>query len=439
MAIHTGFSGEGITFDSSSISTVIYPKQPSEYIFQPGIDKNTPEKKKFWGVFRVIVVFVIIAAVVGGTGRVIYKLTSVPVNFAMMEIPRWPTAISINDLLDIHSTPDSSKDNVIIQARKGNTLSVTGAVEKGWLPVEYSGKAGFVSADLVKVNEPASLINGTYTFNPPLDTRGTGIERRLVKVVVYNGNMNLFLTSTQKRFFDKHSTLTQMELDNPSKTYNAITNPRWDKETGAYVITFQNVTSTRLRYIETDENSQRIIDEIILEYPDNFFKVGNTGPGGGKIFYISKEGFASNGRNCHYLEAAPEDVGTLSWISGSKYPEVKATQQDDLGTGEENTAAILAADANAPAALACDQYNHGGKDDWFLPSKFELSAMYWNKEAIGGFSDGIYWSSSLDYNDDPWYQKFSNGFQDHSHNYPYNRKAEYFRNTKYSVRPIRAF
>jgi formylglycine-generating enzyme required for sulfatase activity len=71
------------------------------------------------------------------------------------EISAMPTATVINDILNVRSATDSSKNNVIIQAHKGDTLNVTGVAEKGRFPIEYNGNAGFVSTDLVKMNESA--------------------------------------------------------------------------------------------------------------------------------------------------------------------------------------------------------------------------------------------------------------------------------------------
>lgn len=36
----------------------------------------------------------------------------------------------------------------------------------------------------------------------------------------------------------------------------------------------------------------------------------------------------------------------------------------------------------------------GTNDRWRLPTKEELNKMYLNKDEIGGFSSGLYWSSS---------------------------------------------
>ncbi|GHV50565.1 hypothetical protein AGMMS49579_04350 [Spirochaetia bacterium] len=131
------------------------------------------------------------------------------------------------------------------------------------------------------------------------------------------------------------------------------------------------------------------------------YVIGDTGPGGGKIFYYSKEGFTVGtvkdgvykGGTYHYLEAAPADSGTtLKWTNYYSYNH--GTTGHDIGTGYANTAAILAVDNAAPAARACKNANFGGKNDWYLPNEYEMRMMLVNKAAIGGFTDAWYWSST---------------------------------------------
>jgi uncharacterized protein YgiM (DUF1202 family)/tetratricopeptide (TPR) repeat protein len=62
-------------------------------------------------------------------------------------------AVIISGQANIRSAPDSSKSNVIVQMKKGDTLIVTGSVNNGWLPVEVDGQAGYISADLVEISE----------------------------------------------------------------------------------------------------------------------------------------------------------------------------------------------------------------------------------------------------------------------------------------------
>ena len=118
------------------------------------------------------------------------------------------------------------------------------------------------------------------------------------------------------------------------------------------------------------------------------YNIGETGPGGGKIAYRLANGFTNTltGEICHYLEAAPNDVGEpVAWASPD-FVSVTIPSSDGtaIGTGAANTAAILAVDVNAPAALACANYQGGGKSDWFLPSMDELNQLYVNRVAIGG-------------------------------------------------------
>jgi hypothetical protein len=61
------------------------------------------------------------------------------------------TGTVISAAANIRSAPDSSKNNVITQMKKGDVLTVTGSVDNGWLPVEVDGQAGYVSADLVEL------------------------------------------------------------------------------------------------------------------------------------------------------------------------------------------------------------------------------------------------------------------------------------------------
>jgi serine/threonine protein kinase len=67
------------------------------------------------------------------------------------EEPPVVTATVTSAAANIRSAPDSSKNNVIIQMKAGDTLIVTGPVANGWLPVEANGQAGYVSADLVAI------------------------------------------------------------------------------------------------------------------------------------------------------------------------------------------------------------------------------------------------------------------------------------------------
>lgn len=114
--------------------------------------------------------------------------------------------------------------------------------------------------------------------------------------------------------------------------------------------------------------------------------IGNTYQGG-IIFYI-------DGTGEHGLIAAPEDQSTSSiWTN---IPNIRTNANGiTVGTGTQNTTTIISAQGSGTyAATVCYLLSLNGYDDWFLPSKNELSLLYQQKEAVGGFSTDYYWSSS---------------------------------------------
>ena len=127
------------------------------------------------------------------------------------------------------------------------------------------------------------------------------------------------------------------------------------------------------------------------------YEVGETGPAGGIVFY--DKGSYSDG--WRYLEVAPASTEWTSKPWGGFGTAVgTAAQGTAIGTGEANTQAIVAAYGDIEpyasrtdyaAKLAAD-LDHGGYDDWFLPSRDELNEMYENlhEEGLGGFASALY-------------------------------------------------
>jgi hypothetical protein len=50
-----------------------------------------------------------------------------------------------------------------------------------------------------------------------------------------------------------------------------------------------------------------------------------------------------------------------------------------------------------------------GKTDWFVPSKDELNELFKNRQMVGVFSDGLYWSSSESGSQYAWARHFRTG------------------------------
>jgi hypothetical protein len=174
--------------------------------------------------------------------------------------------------------------------------------------------------------------------------------------------------------------------------------------------------------------------------------IGDTGPGGGVIFYYLAAGFScgpTRAATCRYLEAAPPAFGLASFDSdtanttarrwanttnevnvvlNSSSPETATATA--IGWGYRNTRAILLQGNTNPATSAAalaDSHTVTVSgvvyDDWFLPSKDELNQMCkWARGITGalftslttacsggtlntgsgaaGFAADFYWSST---------------------------------------------
>jgi len=186
-------------------------------------------------------------------------------------------------------------------------------------------------------------------------------------------------------------------------------------------------------------------NSVSLIMSKKYYDIGDTGPGGGIIFYACSEGkgftMTDTNETCHYLEFAPSDAVVNSttvafaWASTNNTPLISTG--DSIGTGRNNTYRILNMDPNAPAAKACDEYENDGKTDWFLPSIDELEEInnaffkYSNTLNYGFNTTDNYWSSSE--KDGPSTEVAYRRFVPNT-NVSYQAKTATAR-----VRPIRAF
>jgi hypothetical protein len=143
------------------------------------------------------------------------------------------------------------------------------------------------------------------------------------------------------------------------------------------------------------------------------YKIGDTGPAGGIIFYDKR----SNSGGWRYLEAAPiEAEFQARWSVHSTFVE---NTQEAIGSGKRNTQLIVEKFSQTSgewdnAAQKVDDLEFNGVDDWFLPSKAELDQMYGNlkRRNLGDFKNERYWSSSQTTSwNSPWSQNFNDGSQ----------------------------
>lgn len=166
------------------------------------------------------------------------------------------------------------------------------------------------------------------------------------------------------------------------------------------------------------------------------YAVGDIGPGGGVVFYVSGEPFPCGAdllSECRHLEAAHSDGDVLRvWAEpahvDSETPEALRTA---IGAGGANTLAIIEQGNTDPALSAAayaDAYEQNGYTDWYLPSKDELFELYEQRDLVGASTVANYWTSSgYDFNT-VWNQSFVEG--------PQHRRLKF---DQVTVRSVRAF
>ena len=198
--------------------------------------------------------------------------------------------------------------------------------------------------------------------------------------------------------------------------------------------------------------------------------VGDTGPGGGVVFYVAATNFTSTGSDCNtackYFEAAPRGWGNgisvqsgettgsstvdpiLKWCSNTTSLR-NANTKTAIGDGRSNTTTSTngVAACTSGAIYHADLYAGGTKTDWHLPSKDELNQMCkwqrgneWVSDATvcttGTLNSGTgasamgfqrrYWSSNENGATYAWYQQAA-------------QNSDLKTVTTTYVRPVRAF
>jgi hypothetical protein len=284
-------------------------------------------------------------------------------------------------------------------------------------------------------NIPTTCYGVDFTINAYDDTNNIALSlfnSTSKSAVVYNNDGN----------FERGTGSTGMTVETSTGTFTATFTTPVAQSSNVFKLTIQSGPHTP--YDNTPP-----------------YDVGNTGPGGGFVYYVDNAGFncgatytstgSPKGGLCHYLEVAPNGWNTFindtvtAWavvgadLGGITNDASAYNNALAIGLGYKNSIVIVAqngvydAGSNKYAAGAARAYSGGSKNDWYLPTTAELNLLcQWdrgvapvvttlcptgamNSATNGAQSVGllalVYWSSSENDATHAWRQNLNSGGQ----------------------------
>ena len=180
-----------------------------------------------------------------------------------------------------------------------------------------------------------------------------------------------------------------------TKTYSSSTTSVCTINSSTGVVAFVSVGTCTIGASIAADSSYNTATASAVSF-SVVYAVGDTGPGGGKIFIIPSTTGNSTGK---YFEAAPTSWNggadpTVNWCNITNGAVGVSAQGTTIGSGQGNSTAISSYPCSSGAAVTARAYRGGGFSDWFLPSEDELKALQVVQVTIGGFASATYWSST---------------------------------------------
>lgn len=186
-------------------------------------------------------------------------------------------------------------------------------------------------------------------------------------------------------------------------------------------------------FIYGEQNCASLTTTTTTTFSGNY-TVGQSALGGivAYILQPSDPGYDANVQ--HGLIVSNTDAATSNTRWGCYGVDLPGASSTTIGSGPTNTQSIAdnCSDIGI-AAKICIDYTDGGYNDWYLPSRDELSAIVANKAVIGGFNNGLpfgaYWTSTQASAGSAYYYAFTYNSM--------NIRDKFESNS--AVRPVRSF
>jgi hypothetical protein len=274
-------------------------------------------------------------------------------------------------------------------------------------------------------------------------------------------------TSTALPIFGTNKTVARIWNDGGTFKLGAgsIIGASITSSSGAFTISFTSPVALAANVSRITLESLSHINASCIE--GGVCTLGETGPGGGKVFYVNLSGFNCGptlALTCNYLEFAPASwnssdgffnfataankntsVNPANGITADTNPNNTIT---GIGLGFINSNNIVAqGNGLTTAAGKARAYTGGGLNDWYLPTYGEITQLckYVSGQvgtpdstrcagiasSVFGLATGSYWTSSERNSGNAWLLNFN----------PTYSIADYtqVKDANINVRPIRAF
>ena len=250
----------------------------------------------------------------------------------------------------------------------------------------------------------AGATNLTITPRSSFVNQASGGQYYLTSVTVSGIPSSCYGKDFQISAFDNNAGSSALAIFNGTQTIATIYNNAGTFEggidstgstvsstSGGFTVSFTSPVALASNAIKlTLQSTEHKVWTCVMGGPCT---VGETGPGGGIIFYVSAPGFScgpTGSNTCKSLEIAP-----ASWNGGNSvenrwmvngYIQMNGRGQmvadynnvslSSIGRGYINTVTMIANDSAGDSAATMSQnYRGGGLSDWYLPNIAEANAI----------------------------------------------------------------